>query len=49
MSLRYHTAGNSRPHETRPSDHLLGQRRVIHGPIRPMHEPSWLARLLGRG
>jgi hypothetical protein len=49
MSLRYHTSGNPRSWQTRPSDHLAGNRRWVHGPIRPMEQPSLWARLFGRG
>lgn len=47
-SLRHHTAGNERPWQTRPSDHLRGNRRHIHGAIQPMPQPGFLARLFGR-
>jgi hypothetical protein len=46
-ALRHTTAGNRAPWQSRPSDHLQGQRMAIHGKIQPMHEPSWLARILG--
>jgi hypothetical protein len=48
MPLRHHRAGNDRPWQTRPSDHLAGNRLHVHGPIQPMQEPGFLARLLGR-
>lgn len=46
--MKLHTTGNDRPWQTRPSDHLAGQRRYHHGPILPMETPGFLARLLGR-
>jgi hypothetical protein len=48
MSLSYRTEGNSKPWQHRPSDHLLGNRLYIHGPIQPMQPPSWWERLFGR-
>ena len=49
MSLSYHTTGNAKPWQHRPSDHLLGNRAHWYGRIQPMDEPSFLARLLGMG
>jgi hypothetical protein len=47
-ALRHHRTGNDRSWQTRPSDHLAGNRLHVHGPIAPMQEPGFLARLLGR-
>jgi hypothetical protein len=47
-ALRHTTAGNHRPWQSRPSDHLSGQRAHIHGRIRPMEAPGFFARLFGR-
>ena len=46
-----HTAGNSKPWQTRPSADRLGSAYHRHGPLQPMPAPrkSWLARLWGRG
>lgn len=48
MSLRHHTHGNDRPWQYRQPDHALGNRRHVHGPIRPMEPPGFFARLFGR-
>ena len=44
------TAGNARPWEYRPSDHLAGSRSFIHGPLQPMAEskPRWWQRITGK-
>jgi hypothetical protein len=47
-ALRHHTAGASNPWQTRPSDHLAGNRRHVHGPVQPMSEPGFWSRLFGR-
>jgi hypothetical protein len=46
-SAEHCIAGNDRSWQTRPSDHLAGNRLHVHGPIQPMQEPGFLARLLG--
>jgi hypothetical protein len=48
MALRHHTTGNARSWEHRPSDHVSGHRRHWHGPIQPMEQPGFFARLFGR-
>jgi hypothetical protein len=50
MPLRYHQSGNSRAWEHRPSDHRRtdANRRYVAGPILPMEQPGWFARLFGR-
>lgn len=48
LHLRHHTSGNARSWQFRPSDHLHGQRRHTHGPILPMEQPGFFARLFGR-
>jgi hypothetical protein len=47
-ALRHTTAGQSKPWQYRPSDHLHGNRRHVFGPILPMRQASWLERLFGR-
>jgi hypothetical protein len=46
-ALRHHRTGNDRSWQTRPSDHLAGNRLHVHGPIQPMQEPGFFARLFG--
>ena len=48
MSLRHHCAGNDRSWrlDRKPQDPSL--RRLAHGPVQPMEEPGWIARLFGR-
>lgn len=49
MSLPYRTSGNSRPWETRQSDHVLGNRLHWHGPIQGMDygRPGFVRRIFG--
>ncbi|QIQ87055.1 hypothetical protein [Erythrobacter sp.] len=45
-AVRIHTSAPDRWTSPRPhTDAAL--RRAKHGPIRPMHEPSWLEKLFG--
>jgi hypothetical protein len=47
-AVRIHTSTPDRWTNPRPhTDAAI--RRAKHGPIRPMHEPSWLERLFGLG
>jgi hypothetical protein len=48
-ALRHHRTGNDRPWQTRPSDHTRfdAHRRFVNGPIQPMQEPGFFARLFG--
>lgn len=46
-SATIRTAGNRRPHQYRPSDHLAGERGWRFGPLLPMDTPRpWWACLL---
>ncbi len=48
--MSHYTFHSSRPDPwvspRQPLDPAI--RALAHGPVRPMHEPSWLDRLLGR-
>ena len=51
MTAPIHSAGNNRPWEQRPSDHLAAERAYRGGPLQPLETPrrSFWQRVMGRG